>query len=118
MQEATSRMASRQSTPANQATRVKPLPPPKNFGAKQIEICRSWNKFISNSPRSAEQKGASCRKRGSTPSSSADQRIDEPPSRLFDPSRITLVRIRRSEIVLQRPLSQFLDNLPSVPEVR
>src|SRR5437660_7543505 len=61
MQEATSRLASRQSAPANQATRVKPLPPPKNFGAKQIEICRSWNKFISNSPRSAEQKGASCR---------------------------------------------------------
>src|SRR2546421_8500759 len=103
MQEATSRMASRQSTPANQATRVKPLPPPKNFGAKQIEICRSWNKFISNSPRSAEQKGASCR--------NADQRrqaaqaygsMNCHPSGLLDCIRISLVRMERREVLLQR----------------
>src|SRR2546421_6598151 len=100
MQEATSRMASQQSTPANQARRVKPLPRPKNFGAKQIEICRSWNKFTSNSLRSVEQKGASCRKRGSTPSSSAGQRIDELPSGLFDCIRISLVRMERREVLL------------------
>src|SRR2546430_1449909 len=103
MQEATSPMGLRQSTPANQAKHGRPSPRLKNSGEKQTETCQSWNKFTSNSLRSAEHKNASCRN-GSAPPSSADQRIDEPPSGHFDSRRITLVRMWRREIVLQRPL--------------